>query len=49
MTDLIAKAAMDQRLFKILNPMIEGLGYEIVRLRLMTGNTPYLANHGPKV
>ena len=42
MTDLIAKAAMDQRLFKILNPMIEGLGYEIVRLRLMTGNTPIL-------
>ena len=42
MTDLIAKAAMDQRLFKILNPMIERLGYEIVRLRLMTGNTPIL-------
>ena len=42
MTDLIAKAAMDQRLFKILNPIIEGLGYEVVRLRLMTGNTPIL-------
>ena len=39
MTDLIAKAAMDQRLLKILNPMIEGLGYEVVRLRLMSGNT----------
>ena len=42
MTDLIAKAAMDQRLLKILNPMIEGLGYEVVRLRLMSGNTPTL-------
>ena len=42
MTDLIAKAAMDQRLLKILNPMIEGLGYEVVRLRLMSGNIPTL-------
>ena len=42
MTDLIAKAAMDQRLLKTLNPMIEGLGYEVVRLRLMSGNTPTL-------
>ena len=42
MTDLIAKAATDKRLFDILSPMIEGLGYEIVRLRLMTGNTPTL-------
>ena len=42
MTDMIAKAAMDQRLLKILNPMIEGLGYEVVRLRLMSGNTPTL-------
>jgi ribosome maturation factor RimP len=39
---LIAKAATDRRLFDILSPMIEGLGYEIVRLRLMTGNTPTL-------
>ena len=42
MTDLIAKAAMDQRLLKILNHMIEGLGYEVVRLRLMSGNTTTL-------
>ena len=49
MTDLIAKADMDQRLFKILNPMIEGLGYEIVRLRLMTGNTPILQIMAQKV
>ena len=42
MTELIAKAAMDQRLLTILNPMIEGLGYEVVRLRLMSGNTPTL-------
>jgi ribosome maturation factor RimP len=42
MTDLIAKAAMDKRLFDLLSPMIEELGYEIVRLRLMTGHTPIL-------
>ena len=42
MTDLIAKAAMDKSLFDFLNPVVEGLGYEIVRLRLMSGNTPLL-------
>ncbi len=38
MSDLIAKAAMDRRLAEIVIPTIEGLGYELVRLRLMRGN-----------
>lgn len=37
MTDLIAKAAIDRRLAEIARPVIEGLGYELVRLRLMGG------------
>ena len=42
MTDLIAKAAMDKRIYETLNPAVEGMGFEIVRLRLMGGNTPLL-------
>lgn len=37
MSDLIAKAAIDQRMAGILTPVIEGLGYELVRVRLMSG------------
>lgn len=37
MADLIAKAAIDQRLASIVTPTIEGLGFELVRLRLMSG------------
>jgi ribosome maturation factor RimP len=37
MTDLIAKAAIDRRLAEIVQPVIEGLGFELVRLRLMGG------------
>ena len=37
MADLIAKAAVDRRLAQIVAPTIEGLGYELVRLRLMGG------------
>ncbi len=37
MTNLIAKAANDKRLAAIVQPIIEGLGFELVRLRLMTG------------
>lgn len=33
MTDLIAKAAFDKRLAQIVTPAIEGLGFELVRLR----------------
>ncbi len=37
MTDLIAKAAIDRRLAELAQPIIEGLGYELVRMRLMGG------------
>lgn len=37
MTDLIAKTAIDRRLAEIVGPTIEGLGYELVRLRLQGG------------
>jgi ribosome maturation factor RimP len=37
MPDLIAKAAIDKRLAEIVQPMIEGMGYELVRVRLMGG------------
>ncbi|WP_244640988.1 ribosome maturation factor RimP [Allosediminivita pacifica] len=33
---------MDQRLAEILTPAIEGMGFELVRLRLMGGKTPLL-------
>jgi ribosome maturation factor RimP len=41
-TDLVAKTSIDQRLAEIVRPVIEGMGYELVRLRLMGGNTPTL-------
>ena len=42
MSDLIAKTPMDKRLSQIANPVIEGLGFELVRLRYMGGKTPTL-------
>ena len=39
MSDLIAKTAMDRRLADIVSPVIEGMGFELVRIRLMGGNT----------
>ena len=39
MSDLIAKTAMDRRLADIVTPVIEGMGFELVRIRLMGGNT----------
>lgn len=42
MTDLIAKTAIDRRLAEIVTPTIEGLGFELVRVRLMGGNTKTL-------
>ncbi len=42
MSEMIAKSAMDRRLFEIVNPLVESMGFEIVRLRLMGGNTPTL-------
>jgi ribosome maturation factor RimP len=37
MSDLIAKTAIDRRLAEIITPTIEALGYELVRVRLMSG------------
>jgi ribosome maturation factor RimP len=37
MTDLVAKTAIDRRLAEIVAPSIEGLGFELVRIRLMGG------------
>jgi len=42
MSDLIAKAPMDQRLAEIVKPVIEDMGYELVRLRYMGGKTKTL-------
>jgi len=42
MSDLIAKTAIDRRLAEIIIPAIEGLGFELVRVRLMGGNTKTL-------
>ncbi|KEP70427.1 ribosome maturation protein RimP [Thioclava dalianensis] len=42
MTDLIAKTAIDRRLADIVVPVIEGLGFELVRLRLQGGKTATL-------
>ena len=42
MSDLIAKTPMDQTIAAIVTPVIEGLGYELVRLRYMGGKTPTL-------
>lgn len=39
MPDLIAKAPIDRRLAEIITPVIEGLGYELVRVRLLGGKT----------
>ncbi len=35
MNDLIAKAAIDRRLADIVQPVIEGMGFELVRIRLL--------------
>ncbi|WP_103335165.1 ribosome maturation factor RimP [Pseudotabrizicola formosa] len=42
MSDLIAKTAIDRRLAGIITPVIEGLGFELVRVRLMGGKTRIL-------
>ena len=39
MSDLIAKTNIDQRLAEIITPVIEDLGFELVRVRLMSGKT----------
>ncbi|MDK3017911.1 ribosome maturation factor RimP [Pseudodonghicola flavimaris] len=40
--DLIAKAAIDRRLAEIIGPVIEDLGFELVRVRLMSGKSTIL-------
>ncbi len=37
MTDMIAKAAIDRRIAEIITPVVEDMGFEIVRVRLMSG------------
>ncbi|MEP0964826.1 MAG: ribosome maturation factor RimP [Roseobacter sp.] len=40
--DLIAKAAIDRRMAEIIVPVIEDMGYELVRVRLMSGKSTIL-------
>ena len=40
--DLIAKAAIDRRMAEIITPVIEDMGFELVRVRLMGGETATL-------
>ncbi|GGG70249.1 ribosome maturation factor RimP [Salipiger pallidus] len=42
MTDLIAKTSIDKRIAEIVTPVIEDMGFELVRLRLMSGKTATL-------
>lgn len=42
MTDLIAKSAIDRRIAEIITPVIEDMGFELVRIRLMSGKTSTL-------
>eukprot|EP00933_Yihiella_yeosuensis_P026045 TRINITY_DN20219_c0_g1_i4.p2 TRINITY_DN20219_c0_g1~~TRINITY_DN20219_c0_g1_i4.p2 ORF type:complete len:132 (-),score=12.02 TRINITY_DN20219_c0_g1_i4:18-413(-) len=40
--DLIAKSAMDRRMAEIISPVMEDMGFELVRVRLMSGKTTTL-------
>ena len=40
--DLIAKAAIDRRMAEIITPVIEDMGFELVRIRLMSGKSTTL-------
>ncbi|SDE66038.1 ribosome maturation factor RimP [Limimaricola pyoseonensis] len=42
MSDLIAKASIDRRIREIVEPVIAGLGFELVRVRLMSGKSTTL-------
>lgn len=39
MADMLAKAPMDRRIADLIQPTIEGMGFELVRVRLMGGKT----------
>jgi len=41
-TELIARSGIDQRLAAIVQPAIEDMGFELVRIRLMSGKTKTL-------
>ncbi|MDG0988981.1 MAG: ribosome maturation factor RimP [Yoonia sp.] len=42
MNDLVAKAAIDRRIVEIITPVVEDMGFEVVRIRLMTGKESIL-------
>ncbi len=42
MSNLIAKTSVDRRLAAIIRPVVEDMGYELVRVRLMGGKKPIL-------
>ncbi|MEM6539389.1 MAG: ribosome maturation factor RimP, partial [Pseudomonadota bacterium] len=42
MSDLIAKTTMDRRIAEIITPVIEDMGFELVRVRLQGGQTATL-------
>ena len=42
MANMVAKAPIDQRIAAIVEPTIQGMGFELVRLRLMGGRRPTL-------
>ncbi|KJZ19377.1 ribosome maturation factor RimP [Loktanella sp. S4079] len=42
MNDLIAKAAIDRRIAEIVIPVVEDMGFEVVRVRLMSGKETIL-------
>ncbi|MCU4652348.1 ribosome maturation factor RimP [Roseibacterium sp. SDUM158016] len=42
MNELIAKTSIDRRMAEILTPVIEGMGFEVVRIRLMGGRNKTL-------
>ncbi|MEM9476625.1 MAG: ribosome maturation factor RimP [Pseudomonadota bacterium] len=39
MSDLVAKATLDRRLAEIITPVLEDMGFELVRVRFMGGKT----------
>jgi ribosome maturation factor RimP len=41
-SDLVAKSAIDRRIAGIVAPIVEGLGFEVVRIRLMGGKRSIL-------
>ena len=42
MNDMVAKAAIDRRIAEIVTPVVEDMGFEVVRIRLMSGKDTVL-------